>query len=72
MVKTKVNKTQLNAYDEAEREDPQIHRDQFAHWLRWQYVMKRHRVKLTKMTRQQADYIGFPVEGPYKPDYYRY
>ena len=49
MVKTKVNKTQLNAYDEAEREDPQIHRDQFAHWLRWQYVMKRHRLKLTEM-----------------------
>ncbi|HOO73633.1 MAG TPA: adenosylhomocysteinase [Spirochaetota bacterium] len=29
-------------------------------------------VKLTKMTQQQADYIGFPVEGPYKPDHYRY
>ncbi len=29
-------------------------------------------VKLTKLTRQQADYIGVPVEGPYKSDYYRY
>jgi len=29
-------------------------------------------VKLTTMSREQADYIGVPVEGPYKPDYYRY
>ena len=29
-------------------------------------------VKLTKLTRKQADYIGVPVEGPYKPDHYRY
>jgi adenosylhomocysteinase len=29
-------------------------------------------VKLTKLTKQQADYIGVPVEGPYKPEYYRY
>jgi adenosylhomocysteinase len=29
-------------------------------------------VKLTKMTKEQADYIGFPVEGPYKPEHYRY
>ena len=29
-------------------------------------------VKLTKLTAEQADYIGVPVEGPYKPDYYRY
>jgi len=28
--------------------------------------------KLTKMTPEQAAYIGFPVEGPYKPDHYRY
>jgi adenosylhomocysteinase len=28
--------------------------------------------KLTKLTQDQADYIGVPVEGPYKPDYYRY
>jgi adenosylhomocysteinase len=29
-------------------------------------------VKLTTLTRQQADYIGVPVEGPYKPEQYRY
>ncbi|MCA9040053.1 MAG: adenosylhomocysteinase [Planctomycetaceae bacterium] len=29
-------------------------------------------VKLTKLTPEQAKYIGVPVEGPYKPDYYRY
>ncbi len=29
-------------------------------------------VKLTKLTREQADYLGVPVEGPYKPEYYRY
>ncbi len=28
--------------------------------------------KLTKLTERQADYIGVPVEGPYKPDTYRY
>ena len=28
--------------------------------------------KLTKMTKEQATYIGVPVEGPYKPDHYRY
>jgi adenosylhomocysteinase len=29
-------------------------------------------VKLTKLTQAQADYLGVPVEGPYKPDLYRY
>jgi len=29
-------------------------------------------VKLTKLTQEQADYIGVPVEGPYKTDHYRY
>ena len=29
-------------------------------------------VKLTKLTSEQADYIGVPAEGPYKPDHYRY
>jgi len=29
-------------------------------------------VKLTKLTDVQADYIGVPVEGPYKPEAYRY
>ena len=29
-------------------------------------------VKLTRLTPEQADYIGVPVEGPYKADHYRY
>ena len=29
-------------------------------------------VKLTELTEDQASYIGVPVEGPYKPDHYRY
>ncbi|MCK6477666.1 MAG: adenosylhomocysteinase [Phycisphaerales bacterium] len=29
-------------------------------------------VKLTKLSKDQADYIGVPVEGPYKADHYRY
>ncbi len=28
--------------------------------------------KLTKLTKKQADYIGVPIEGPYKPSHYRY
>jgi adenosylhomocysteinase len=29
-------------------------------------------VKLTTLSEKQADYLGVPVEGPYKPDMYRY
>ncbi len=29
-------------------------------------------VKLTKLTQEQADYLGIPVDGPYKPEHYRY
>ncbi|MGD9695461.1 MAG: adenosylhomocysteinase [Thermoleophilia bacterium] len=29
-------------------------------------------VQLTTLSEEQADYIGVPVEGPYKPDHYRY
>jgi len=29
-------------------------------------------VKLSKLSDQQADYLGIPVEGPFKPEYYRY
>ncbi len=28
--------------------------------------------KLTKLSRKQADYLGIQVQGPFKPDYYRY
>jgi len=27
---------------------------------------------ITQLTEEQANYIDVPVEGPYKPDYYRY
>ena len=29
-------------------------------------------VKLTRLTREQSDYLGIPEEGPYKPEHYRY
>jgi len=29
-------------------------------------------INLTKLTREQSDYLGLPVEGPFKPDHYRY
>ena len=29
-------------------------------------------VKLTKLTDRQAGYLGIPIEGPYKPEFYRY
>ncbi|MHB8876551.1 MAG: adenosylhomocysteinase, partial [Myxococcaceae bacterium] len=29
-------------------------------------------VKLTKLSKDQADYLGIPVDGPYKPNLYRY
>ena len=34
--------------------------------------LKKLGVKLTKLTKEQADYIGVPQEGPFKSDYYRY
>lgn len=29
-------------------------------------------VKLTRLTQEQSDYLGVPIDGPYKPDSYRY
>jgi len=29
-------------------------------------------VKLTKLTKEQSDYVNIPIEGPYKADHYRY
>ncbi len=29
-------------------------------------------VKLTRLSPKQAEYLGVPVEGPYKPEHYRY
>lgn len=34
--------------------------------------LERLGVRLTKLTKQQADYIGVSVDGPYKPEHYRY
>lgn len=34
--------------------------------------LKKLGAKLTQLTKEQADYIGVSVEGPYKPEYYRY
>jgi adenosylhomocysteinase len=34
--------------------------------------LKKIGVKLTTLTREQAEYIGVNVNGPYKPEYYRY
>jgi len=34
--------------------------------------LERIGAKLTKLTKKQADYIGVKVDGPYKPDHYRY
>ena len=34
--------------------------------------LKKLGAKLTRLTEAQAAYIGVPVEGPYKPDHYRY
>ena len=29
-------------------------------------------IQLTKLTETQSKYLGIPVDGPYKPDHYRY
>jgi adenosylhomocysteinase len=29
-------------------------------------------VKLTRLTKEQADYLGVSVDGPFKPEHYRY
>jgi adenosylhomocysteinase len=37
-----------------------------------QLHLEKINAKLTKLSQDQADYIGVPVDGPFKPDYYRY
>ena len=34
--------------------------------------LERIGVRLTQLTKEQAEYIGVPVQGPYKPEAYRY
>jgi adenosylhomocysteinase len=36
------------------------------------FHLKHLGVKLTKLRKEQAEYLGVPIEGPYKPDHYRY
>ena len=41
----------------------------------WQLIashLEKLGVKLTTLTDDQANYLGIPVEGPYKPEHYRY
>ncbi len=33
--------------------------------------LERIGVKLTKLTKEQANYIGVPVQGPYKAEHYK-
>ena len=42
-------------------------------WTRkWLLHLEKIGVKLTKLTPEQAAYIGVSVDGPYKADHYRY
>ena len=34
--------------------------------------LKKLGAELTELTEKQASYIGVPIDGPYKPDHYRY
>jgi adenosylhomocysteinase len=34
--------------------------------------LPRLNAKLTRLTKEQADYLGVSVKGPFKPEYYRY
>lgn len=34
--------------------------------------LRKLNVKLTKLTEKQAQYLGMPRDGPFKPDHYRY
>jgi adenosylhomocysteinase len=34
--------------------------------------LKKIGAQLTRLTQEQADYIGVPIDGPYKPEHYRY
>ena len=37
-----------------------------------QYMVEGFGGVMTKLTKEQADYIGVEKEGPFKPEYYRY
>jgi len=56
------NKREIGVYRLAKELDEEVARAHLNHLG----------VKLTQMTPEQADYLGHPVEGPYKSDHYRY
>jgi adenosylhomocysteinase len=58
------------------------HTDEYEHKV---YVLPKHLdekvarlhldalgVRLTTLTKEQSEYVGIPVDGPFKPDSYRY
>ena len=38
----------------------------------WMQATAQNWVVLTELTDKQSEYLGVPLEGPYKPDHYRY
>ena len=36
------------------------------------FKLRKIGAKLSKLTEKQADYLGIPVEGPFKSEHYRY
>ncbi len=59
LVKNKYEKKVYTLPKKLDEEVAQLHLDKLG-------------VKLTRMTQKQSDYLQVPIEGPYKPDYYRY
>ena len=64
---------QIELYQNAQQYDNQVyvlpkHLDEKVA----QFHLDRIGAKLTKLTDEQADYIGVPVDGPFKPEHYRY
>jgi len=59
---TQTDKYQLGVYTLPKHLDEKVARLQ----------LKKLNAELTKLTDEQAKYIGVPVQGPYKPDTYRY
>ena len=43
-----------------------------SHWVPGVPTTDGAGVKLTRMTKKQADYLGVPLDGPYKAEHYRY
>ena len=59
LAKEKLDKTVYTLPKELDEEVARLH-------------LKNLSVNLTKLTKEQADYIGVPVDGPFKPEYYKY